>query len=79
MTSPLVDHDRLKLLKRELALSKDLLHIRKYNKLKRYEPYPKQQEFHAAGADYAERCLGAGNQTGKTLAGSMEMAMHATR
>lgn len=78
MTKSLVDHERLKLLNHELSLEKDALRLRKYNKLKRYSPYPKQQEFHAAGASYAERCLGAGNQTGKTLAGSMEMAMHAT-
>lgn len=43
-----------------------------------YAPYPKQVEFHNAGTDYAERLLGAGNQLGKTLAGSMECAFHAT-
>lgn len=43
-----------------------------------YKPYPKQQEFHEAGTDYAERCLGAGNQIGKTLAGGNEAAYHAT-
>jgi phage terminase large subunit-like protein len=43
-----------------------------------YRPYIKQKEFHAAGASHSERAMGAGNQLGKTLAGSMEVAMHAT-
>lgn len=50
----------------------------RYNRLKNYSPYEKQTEFHNAGYDYTERCLGAGNQLGKTLAGSMEVAMHTT-
>lgn len=50
----------------------------KYNKLALYEPYPKQKEFHSAGADYDERLLMAANQVGKTLAGSFEWAMHLT-
>jgi phage terminase large subunit-like protein len=48
------------------------------NKLASYSPYPKQAEFHAAGAKYRERLLCAANQSGKTLAGGMECAMHAT-
>ena len=58
--------------------------IRKYKELAKtnqivfYKPYPKQREFHRAGKDYAERCLGAGNQLGKTLCGSFEMAYHLT-
>lgn len=43
-----------------------------------YAPYPKQREFHAAGAKYRERLLMAGNQLGKTLAASAEVAMHLT-
>jgi len=43
-----------------------------------YKPYPKQLEFHAAGAKHRERLLMAGNQIGKTLAGGFEAAMHAT-
>lgn len=43
-----------------------------------YVPYPKQAEFHAAGASNRERLLMAGNQLGKTLAAGMEIAMHAT-
>src|SRR5215470_431185 len=48
------------------------------DKLASYKPYLKQTEFHEAGAKHRERLLMAGNQLGKTLAGSMETAMHAT-
>jgi hypothetical protein len=48
------------------------------NLLKAYRPYPKQTEFHAAGAIYRERLLVAGNQLGKTKAGAAETAMHLT-
>jgi len=45
-------------------------------RLRRYHPYPKQIEFHSAGATYRERLFMAGNQLGKTLAGAAEAAMH---
>jgi phage terminase large subunit-like protein len=48
------------------------------NALAYYKPYPKQREFHAAGGKHRERLLMAANQSGKTLAGGMEAAMHAT-
>jgi phage terminase large subunit-like protein len=48
------------------------------NKLAFYAPYPRQIEFHVAGAAHRERLLMAANQVGKTIAGSMEVAMHAT-
>jgi hypothetical protein len=48
------------------------------NKLAHYNPYPKQAAFHAAGARCRERLLIAANQGGKSLAGAMECAMHAT-
>src|SRR5262245_51782669 len=48
------------------------------NKLCSYQPYDKQLAFHEAGATHRERLLMAGNQLGKTLAGGMEAAMHAT-
>ncbi|MER2529188.1 MAG: terminase family protein [Candidatus Competibacter denitrificans] len=48
------------------------------HRLQGYKPYPKQKEFHAAGKQYRERLLRAGNQLGKTLAASMELAMHLT-
>jgi phage terminase large subunit-like protein len=48
------------------------------NKLQNYKPYPKQAEFHAAGAIFRERLFLAGNRCGKTEAGAMECAMHLT-
>ena len=48
------------------------------NRLAHYRPYPKQEAFHEAGARYRERLLCAANQSGKSLAGDMECAMHAT-
>lgn len=47
-------------------------------RLTEYRPYPKQAEFHAAGATHRERMLMAGNQLGKTLAAAYETAMHLT-
>lgn len=46
--------------------------------MKYYRPYPKQGEFHEAGATFRERLFMAGNQLGKTVAGGSEAAMHAT-
>lgn len=43
-----------------------------------YQPYQKQREFHAAGTNYTERLLMAGNQLGKTLCMAAESAMHLT-
>jgi phage terminase large subunit-like protein len=43
-----------------------------------YSPYPKQREFHAAGAAARERLFLAGNQLGKTLAGAAELGVHLT-
>jgi phage terminase large subunit-like protein len=48
------------------------------NKLSYYKPYPKQLSFHTAGANVRERLLMAANQSGKSFAGGMEAAMHAT-
>ena len=48
------------------------------NRLNYYAPYPRQKQFHEAGATHRERLLLAGNQLGKTLAGGFEVAMHAT-
>lgn len=50
----------------------------KTNRLAEYRPYTKQADFHAAGADYRERLLRAGNQLGKTVAGASEAAFHLT-
>ena len=48
------------------------------NRLSAYRPYARQREFHDAGEGHRERLFMAGNQLGKTLAGSFEMAMHLT-
>jgi phage terminase large subunit-like protein len=48
------------------------------NRLSHYKPYMKQAEFHAAGTAHRERLLCAANQSGKSLAGGMETAMHAS-
>ncbi len=50
------------------------------NRLADYKPYAKQRDFHRSGADpdIRERLLMAGNQLGKTVAGSFEAAMHLT-
>jgi phage terminase large subunit-like protein len=44
----------------------------------RYAPYEKQLAFHEAGALHRERLFMAGNQLGKTTAGAVETALHAT-
>jgi len=54
----------------EVGISKNQMYF--------YKPYPKQKQFHADSLKYNQRCMGAGNQLGKTLAGSMEAAYHAT-
>ncbi|PFX12219.1 Large terminase protein [Stylophora pistillata] len=43
-----------------------------------YAPHDKQQKFHAAGKTAKERLFLAGNRTGKTFCGVMEVAMHLT-
>lgn len=48
------------------------------DQLSRYAPYDKQLQFHAAGLTHRERLLMAANQSGKTYAGAMEMAIHLT-
>jgi phage terminase large subunit-like protein len=48
------------------------------DRLALYRPYPRQAEFHEAGATHRERLFMAGNQLGKTTAGAIEAALHAT-
>jgi phage terminase large subunit-like protein len=60
------------------AIEADLRYTEARDKLSAYAPYPKQREFHAAGAKHSERLFMAGNQVGKTLSGSAETAMHLT-
>ncbi len=62
----------------EAKLAADLQSRLDRQRLKSYRPYSKQKDFHAAGANYRERLLMAGNQLGKTVAGAMEAAMHLT-
>ncbi len=62
----------------ELALLEEMQRRALGNRLKTYRPYPKQCEFHAAGANYRERLLKAGNQLGKTWSAAFETAMHLT-
>ena len=61
-----------------LELVKAFKHELERNKLDDYKPYPKQEKFHAMGANKNERLLSAGNQLGKTYAGAMEFAYHVT-
>lgn len=63
--------------KRHGLLTERVRRIRR-NRLADYEPYPKQREFHEAGAIHRERLLMAANQVGKTLSGAAEAAMHLT-
>lgn len=64
---------------REAAEIQDLLQVRRdTSQLATYKPYPKQLEFHTAGAIHRERLLIAGNQLGKSYSGAMEAAMHLT-
>lgn len=65
--------------KRELYELLRLKDVRaRRNRLATYKPYTKQRDFHAAGAEYRERLMMAGNQLGKTWAGAYELAMHLT-
>ncbi|CAH2395938.1 hypothetical protein MES5069_1270024 [Mesorhizobium escarrei] len=61
-----------------LSLLRELDRRRRANQLAAYRPYPRQAEFHAAGAINRERLFMAGNQLGKTRAGGAEWAMHLT-
>lgn len=60
-----------------VASARDLLNT---TKMEDYRAYPKQREFHRAGADpkIRERLLKAGNQLGKTWSAGFETAMHLT-
>ena len=40
--------------------------------------YPRQLEFFSAGAKYRQRLFSAGNRSGKTIAGAVEMTYHLT-
>lgn len=59
-------------------LEREAQRRRDTNRLRFYQPYAKQREFHAMGATHSERLFMAGNQLGKTWAGGFETAMHLT-
>lgn len=62
----------------KLLLAQERAQRIKENRLKYYRPYSKQREFHAAGKQFRERLLMAGNQVGKTLSAGHEHGMHLT-
>lgn len=62
---------------RAIALAKAIRDIR-YRKIALYQPHPKQRLFHQMGREKRSRLFMAGNQQGKTLAGSFETACHLT-
>jgi phage terminase large subunit-like protein len=61
-----------------LKLLKEKQRRKDRNKLADYKAYPKQREFHNAGAVHRERLLMAANQVGKTYCGAAEVAIHLT-
>ena len=65
-------------LQRSVQSTRLILREIERTKLDRYRPYPKQKEFHAAGAQHRERLLKAANQVGKTTCGAAEAAFHLT-
>lgn len=72
------DASDLRSMQKFLQNLKEYNEVRSKNKINDYNPYPKQLEFHAMGSRKTERLLSAGNQLGKTWAGSYEAAYHAT-
>ncbi len=63
----------------ELALALGIIQQEeKQNKIKKYEPYGWQFDFHRSGKDNPERLLRAANRVGKTFSASNEVVYHAT-
>ena len=50
----------------------------RFNKIKQYDPYPYQDEFHSTGAENNQRLLMAANRIGKSFCGAAEMSYHLT-
>jgi phage terminase large subunit-like protein len=50
----------------------------KWYKIRTYQPYDWQREFHYAGADHPERMLMAANRVGKTMSAGAETTYHLT-
>lgn len=64
-------------------LADDLAHVKSINRLKYYEPYPYQKQFHNAkgyltDTAASQRLLMAANKVGKTYSAAMEVSIHAT-
>ena len=57
--------------------NKDQLLLEAKRRFLTYEPYPKQKEFH--NITVKNKVIGGGNQTGKTICGTFEVAMQATQ
>ena len=72
------DASSISLRRQALILAREQERRRRRDRLSAYRPYARQREFHEAGAEHRERLFMAGNQLGKTLAGSFEWAMHLT-
>ena len=67
--------ESLKILQERIRVLKEL-EARKKEAQNTYVPYERQADFHTRGVEFAERCLMAGNQTGKTYSGAMECYFH---
>lgn len=79
ISSPDSSPPDLRLLQQQvLTLAREVDRRKRRNRLAAYKPYSKQADFHQAGIVHRERLFMAGNQLGKTLAGSMELAFHLT-
>lgn len=63
-------------LKEALEITKELERRKRTNRLRDYKPYAKQVDYHAS--THREVLFMAGNQLGKTMAGTAEDAMHLT-
>ena len=50
----------------------------RFNKIRQYDPYPYQDEFHSTGAENNQRLLMAANRIGKSYCGAAEMSYHLT-
>ena len=74
------EKEKVKLVEEVLKLQKEYEDVQTFNKLSFYNPYPFQLQFHEGlddgGKLARQRCLMAGNKTGKTFCGAAEMAYH---
>lgn len=61
-----------------LALLEEQARAKRENRMRAFQPYPKQGEFFELGTVKRERLLMAGNQLGKSEAGAFEVACHLT-